>query len=375
MDYGSRSSWGASLGAPTMRVLTVVSPRASPAATRTRPRQLVGPLGVALLTLVLLSWGDGRRPFPPQDRRGLLSGSGGSQVRWIAMQDMLGSPQAAGHRGSTPRRRYAPPPAHVMPHLRASSTHGMQEGDGVLSQQQQGRPLPWRRASGTPLRTGGPLLAGAARQSVVPLAQRCAVFNNVAHHMDVAAGLAWAFQVGAGCWLGRACSPEMWQTHVLDPRPAAVWYLDAARTRVHALRAGGRLPGDLLLSQGDPTPAGKLSLLLGQAGCCRRGSGKPTLPPCCRAPSQSPPLCIMLPAAGCDGRVVPGRLRHTFLPAGDCRPGVWGRGAALTPCGRVSCGPHHSGAQPPGCPLCCSLMWWPWPPSQRRAPACRCSGS
>jgi hypothetical protein len=32
--------------------------------------------------------------------------------------------------------------------------------------------------------------------------QRCAVYNNVSWHMDVAGGIAWAFQVGGyrGCW-------------------------------------------------------------------------------------------------------------------------------------------------------------------------------
>lgn len=39
--------------------------------------------------------------------------------------------------------------------------------------------------------------ASGGRSSQQPQ-QRCAIFNNVVYHMDVAAGMAWAFQVGAG---------------------------------------------------------------------------------------------------------------------------------------------------------------------------------
>ena len=87
-----------------------------------------------------------------------------------------------------------PPPSPAAKPPKQGKEQAAAEGPALPQQQQQGHEA--GQQQGGQQQQGQP---GAVPQ--LQQRQRCAVYNNVSWHMDVAGGIAWAFQVGAG-WVG-----------------------------------------------------------------------------------------------------------------------------------------------------------------------------
>lgn len=145
----------------------------------------------------------------------------------------------------------------------------------------QHRRLPWRQRDE---RSSGRRGSG----SVLPAQQRCAVYNNVAHHVDVAAGLAWAFQVHQGGL--QACDSAGLQParcRSVDPRPLC--RRPAVAQCLACVPAGGGLPGHVLPAQRHTGHAGEAEaapLLAAGPPLAVRGTPRSTVAPCRGCPGH-----------------------------------------------------------------------------------------
>lgn len=263
------------------------------------------PLAAALLGIALVLWAAAITLFPGSafgDSRGVrlfLSFLGSTNqasrcCECLAPLRALGSADGAGSAVQTARRHRSRQLVHPLlpgPNMKAAAARICMQSasvsdEGVLQQEQDQqrvqqlreraqRLLPPARKPGKQQK-GKPAKAEAEtkeqggggqqpkKQQQKKKKQRCAIFNNVAYHIDVAAGMAWAFQVGAGQLHLQRSAPVQPSALAGPRRPAALSAERAGRdacaeagAEAWCSAAGGGVPGDFPHPQRHARHAGK----------------------------------------------------------------------------------------------------------------------